>query len=173
MDDSLRVRRLATTLAVLAAVTLVAAGAAVWMWLEADRLAGDTGNRALADAEATRVVTEQVTAGVKAVFSYDHANLARTERAARDVLVDGAVEQYRRGFAAARAQAEQERLVRTTTVRAAGVRTLSGDQARLLVFLDQQTLRPDGSPPQSAPAHLDVGARKVDGVWKIADLVAL
>jgi Mce-associated membrane protein len=57
------------------------------------------------------------------------------------VLVGDAVVQYEGSFAAARSQAQEQKLVRTTTIRSTGVRELRGDTARLLVFLDQQTLR--------------------------------
>ncbi|MFI6028362.1 hypothetical protein [Amycolatopsis magusensis] len=162
-------------MAALAAVVVLAAGFAVWFGLEAARLSeGDpSANLALVDATATAEVSDQVGSAVKAIFSYDYANLARTERAAGGLLVDKAVTQYQDSFAAAKRQAEEQKLVRTTTIRWTGVRELRGDTARLLVFLDQQTLRPGDNGQTSSAAHLDVQARKIDGAWKIAELTAL
>ncbi|WP_216207881.1 hypothetical protein [Amycolatopsis aidingensis] len=165
----------ASLLAALAAALVLAAGGAVWFALEAAALrSGDPeANTALVDVAATEEVTEQIGAGVKAIFSYDYNNLARTERAAERVLVGEAVEQYRASFAAARKQATDQQLVRSTTIRAIGVRELRGDQARVLVFLDQQALRDGDNREDPTTAHLDILARHVDGRWKIASLTAL
>ncbi|WP_199433345.1 hypothetical protein [Qaidamihabitans albus] len=166
--------RRATVLAALAAVVVLGIGAAVWAGLEASRLREPGGNVALADEAATREVTDQVGAGLKAVFSYDYNNLARTERAAERVLVGKAVGQYRERFAAAREQAVRKRLVHTTTVRSIGVKELRGDTARVLVFLGQQTLA-EGEQARQDPvtAVLRVVAEKNGGRWQIAELTTL
>lgn len=166
--------RRATVLAVLAAVVVLASATAVWSGLRAGALtSGDpAGNAAFIDEAATAAVREEVEAGVKAIFSYDYSNLARTERAADSVLVGDAVVQYEASFAAARRQAQEQKLVRTTTIRSTGVRELRGDTARLLVFLDQQTLRTETNEQNSSAAVLDIRAVKSDGRWKIASLTA-
>jgi Mce-associated membrane protein len=163
-----RHRRRATLLAALTAVLVLAAGAAVWAGLEAKSL--HSANTALADTAATAEVTDQVSAGVKAIFSYDYGNLARTDRAAAAVLVDDAVGQYQGGFAAAKQQAAEQKLVRTTTISSIGVQDLSGDTAHLLIFLDQQTLTTTSNQQTSTTGCLEVTARKIDGTWKIATL---
>jgi Mce-associated membrane protein len=134
----------ATLLPVLAGMAVLALGCALWFGFQAQALESG-GNRALVDAAATSQVSEEISASVKAIFSYDYSNLARTERAAGDVLVDAAVRQYGDSFTAAKRQAEEQKLVRTTTVRAVGVTVLSGDQAAVLLFLDQQTLHTVGN----------------------------
>jgi Mce-associated membrane protein len=157
---------------VLAAIVAVALGCAVWFGIETASLSpGD--NQALVDTAATSDVSSQVSDAVKAVFSYDYANLARTERAASEVLTGPAVGQYRDQFASARTRATSEKLVRTTTVRAVGVRTLVGDDASLLLFLDQQTVTQGGGAPSSSVAQLAVTAKRLDGHWKLASLTAL
>ncbi|GAA4528398.1 hypothetical protein [Amycolatopsis samaneae] len=156
----------------LAGIVVVALGCAVWFGVETGLLdSGD--NAALVDQTATAEVTEQVGAAVKAVFSYDYANLARTERAAAEVLAGDAVAQYRDQFAAARKRAEEQKLVRTTTVRSLGVRELRGDDASVLLFLDQQTLAPGGGAPQTSVAQLSVTAKRVDGRWRLSRLDTL
>ncbi|MEV6910513.1 hypothetical protein [Amycolatopsis sp. NPDC051071] len=157
---------------ILTAIIVLAAGCAVWFGLEASSLGSD-GNAALVDQAATAEVADQVGAGVKAVFSYDYSNLERTERAAADVLVGEATGQYRDQFASARERAEEQKLVRTTTVRSLGVRSLRGDQAEVLLFLDQQTLTPGGAAPRSSVSQLSVTAVRIDGRWKISQLTAL
>ena len=168
-------RNRAAVLPVLAAAFVLALGAAALFGLQARSLtAGDpAGNTALVDQVETGAVSDQVGAAVKAIFSYDFSNLPRTERAAADVLVDTAVTQYRGSFAAAKKQAEDQKLVRTTTVRSIGVREIRGDRASVLLFLDQQTLHTANNQQDSAGAQLDITAKRVDGRWKIASLTAL
>ncbi|MFI5559613.1 hypothetical protein [Amycolatopsis japonica] len=156
----------------LIAIIVLAGGCAVWFGLQASSLGSD-GNAALVDQAATAEVADQVGAGVKAVFSYDYSNLARTERAAADVLIGEATGQYRDQFASARKRAEEGKLVRTTTVRSLGVRSLRGDQAEVLLFLDQQTMTAGGGAPQSTVSQLSVTAQRVDGRWKISQLIPL
>ncbi len=157
---------------VLAAIVVVALGGAVWFGVETASLSpGD--NLALVDTSATSSVSAEVSDAVKAIFSYDYANLSRTERAASEVLTGDAVGQYRDQFASARTRATAEKLVRTTTVRAVGVRTLVGDDASLLLFLDQQTVTQGGGAPSSSVAQLAVTAKRIDGHWKLATLTAL
>jgi Mce-associated membrane protein len=157
---------------VLAAVVALALGCAVWFGVETASLQPDD-NAALVDTAATASVSAEVSDAVKAVFSYDYANLARTERAASEFLIDDAATQYKAQFASARKVAESAKQVRTTTVRAIGVRSLQGDEASVLLFLDQQTLTQGGGAPSSSVAQLSVTAKRVDGRWKLATLTAL
>ncbi|WP_103351615.1 hypothetical protein [Amycolatopsis sp. CA-128772] len=157
---------------VLVAVVALTLGCTAWFAIETASLSpGD--NLALVDASATAKVSAEVSDAVKAVFSYDYANLPRTERAASEVLTGEAVRQYQAQFAAARTRATTEKLIRTTTVRAVGVRSLHGDEASLLLFLDQQTVAQGGGAPSSSVAQLAVTAKRVDGHWKLASLTAL
>ncbi|WP_410632611.1 hypothetical protein [Amycolatopsis sp. cmx-4-83] len=156
---------------VLTAIVVVALGCAVWFGVEAASLSPGS-NQALVDSAATASVSAEVSDAVKSVFSYDYANLARTERAAAEVLTGDAVGQYQAQFTSARTRAAAEKLVRTTTVRAVGVRSLVGDDASLLLFLDQQTVGSGGA-LSSSVAQLAVTARRVDGRWKISSLTAL
>ncbi|OXM66556.1 MULTISPECIES: nuclear transport factor 2 family protein [Amycolatopsis] len=163
--------RVATWVSVLTAVIVLAGGFAGWAAVQAGRW--HTPNAALADAPATTEAAEQISAALKAVFSYDYGNLARTERAAAMVLVDEAVAQYQDTFAAAQEQAAAQKLIRTTTVASLGVQDLSGGTARVLAFLEQQTLNTTTGQQTSSSAALSVTARKVDGTWKIAALTPL
>jgi Mce-associated membrane protein len=160
---------------VLAAVVVLALGCAAWFGVEAHVLTSSDSadNAALVDTAATSTVTDQIGAGVKAVFSYDYSDLARTERAAADVLVDSAATTYHASLAAAETQATDQKLVRTTTVRSIGVQELRGDQATVLLFLDQQILHTVGNQQDSSAAQLLVTAKRIDGRWKIATLTPL
>jgi Mce-associated membrane protein len=157
---------------ILVAIVVLALGCTAWFGIETTSLSpGD--NQALVDTAATSDVSAQVSDAVKAVFSYDYANLPRTERAASEVLTGDAVRQYQTQFASARTRATSEKLIRTTTVRAIGVRSLRGDSADLLLFLDQQTVAQGGGAPTSSVAQLAVTANRVDGRWKLATLTPL
>lgn len=163
-----------TLLAALAVVLVTAVGCAVWFAAEADELReGRSGsNLALVDPDATREVTMRVSAALKTVFSYDYANLERTERAVDIALTGTLARDYRTKFDAAARQARAQKLVRVSTVRSIGVRELRGGSASLLVFLDQQVLRPGGV-PKSSTATLDVTAVRVDGSWRITGIETL
>ncbi|MGH3517277.1 MAG: hypothetical protein ACRDQ7_07635 [Haloechinothrix sp.] len=158
-----------TVLAVLAGVLVVALGCSVWFGAQAYQLRhGASGsNAALADPDATEEVIERVSAQLKSVFSYDYANVDRTERAVGLALTGEAASEYRAQFADAAKRAEQDKLVLVSTVRSIGVRTLTDDAATVLVFLDQQTMRLSGS-PKSSTATLDITAVRVDGNWRIS-----
>ncbi|WP_239154058.1 hypothetical protein [Amycolatopsis sp. FDAARGOS 1241] len=151
------------------AVTVVALACAVWFAVQASALQ-PRDDDALVDLATTEQVRDQVSSAVKALFSYDYGNLDRTSRAAADVLSGPAVGQYRAQFAAAGKRATDGKLIRTTTVRSAGVRTLHGDEATLLLFLDQQTILPGGGAPRASVAQLAVTAHRADGQWKITGL---
>lgn len=166
-------RRRATLLAVLAAVFVLFVGVATWAGVQAYRSSNPSGNVALSDEALTAEVRTQVGAGLKAVFSYDFANLARTERAAGGALVEEAAAQYRRDFGALKARAAERKIVRTTTVRSLGVESLHDDTAKLLAFLDQQTLYTADGKQESATSVVGVEARKIGGSWKITKLTAL
>ena len=158
-------------LAVLVAAAVVLGGCAVYFAVQASELRGG-GNRALVDVEATEQVAERVSAGLKAVFSYDHANLERTERAVDLALTGAAARQYRAEFDAAAQRARRGDLVRSSTVRSIGVRTLTDERATLLVFLDQQTLAPSG-PAKSSTTTLDITAVRLPEGWRISVIRSL
>jgi Mce-associated membrane protein len=158
-----------TGVLVLVAVVLGALG--TWFLLESEgaRTSG-AGNAALVDTGATTEVTGQVTEALERIFSYSYDNVEVTERAAKDVLSGDAVAQYDALFAQVREKAPAQKLVLSTTVSTAGVRSLDGDTAHLLVFLDQAATRVDTTKSSGSAAVLSVTARRVDGRWRITEL---
>lgn len=164
--------RRSAVLACLAATALLLTAAAAWFAFETHGLrAGQPEeNSALVDAAATAEVREQISSAVEGLFSYNYASLDRTRRAAERVLLDTAQQNYRAKLSDARETAEEHKLVRTASTRAIGVRSLRGDTARVLVFLDQQTVADGGSERRTDTAYLDVVAKKVGGSWKIAKM---
>lgn len=162
-------RRIAFALGVL---TVALGGFAGW---SAER-AGDLGrtgaarNAALSDNARTSEVKGQVTNAVNTVFSYNYADVGRTEKGAQTLLTGKAVQQYNQMFSLVRQQAPQQKQVLTTTVTEAGVKMLAGDRARLLVFADQRNTRTDKDKTSYAAAVFAVGAVYRDGRWKIENI---
>ncbi|WP_163567547.1 nuclear transport factor 2 family protein [Fodinicola feengrottensis] len=93
-----------------------------------------------------------------------------TEKAAGRLLTGSAIQQYTKLIALVKQQAPQQKLVLTTSVVTAGVVSLQGDRARLLVFADQRNVRSDTGQASYAGTHFAVDAVRVGGVWKIANL---
>lgn len=156
--------------AVALALVLVVAGVALRP--AAGLLRDDPGPRdkAVLDDVATAEVTGAVSTALTTVFSYKPGELAATEQAAARELTGTALTQYRRIFGQVKRQAPAQRVTLTTRVVRAGVISLTGDTAQLLVFLDQTATRagrPAGAP---AAAQLTVTAHRDDGHWTITDL---
>ena len=173
-----RRRRLPVAVTLLALLTValgafaaVAAGRAGAL---RDTVAGH--NTALTDTARTSEVKGQVAEAVNAVFSYDYADTARTDAAAKRLLTGKAVQQYAAMLAQVRAQAPARKLVLTTTVTDTGVVTVDGDRARVLVFADQRntstaaTAATAGPGSTYAAAMFAVDAVRQKGTWKIASI---
>ncbi|MFG1806431.1 hypothetical protein [Streptomyces sp. NPDC049040] len=129
-------------------------------------------NTALTDTARTSEVKGQIAAAVNAVFSYDYADTARTDAAARRLLTGKAVQQYAGMLAEVRTQAPAQKLVLTTTVTDTGVETIDGDRAHVLVFADQRntSTAKAGAGSTYAAAMFAVDAVHQDGTWKIASI---
>ncbi|MFI0899344.1 hypothetical protein [Streptomyces sp. NPDC020983] len=165
-------RRLPVALALLAAATVLLGGFAA---LAASRASGlhdsvAAHNTALTDTARTSEVKGQVAEAVNAVFSYDYADPARTDDAAKRLLTGKAVQQYATMLAQVRAQAPTRKLVLTTTVTDTGVDTIDGNRAHVLVYADQRntSTAKAGAGSTYAPAMFAVDAVRTGGTWRIA-----
>ncbi|MEO3841209.1 nuclear transport factor 2 family protein [Streptomyces sp. B22F1] len=161
-------RRLrAAGVAVLVALLLAGTG----LLVQAARLNGDDAlvNRALTDSSGTAAVAGDVSNALSKVFSYAPEDPGVTARDADDLLAGPAREQYRQLFGQIRQRVVAQELTLTTHVVRAGVIRLDGDDATLLVLLDQITER-KGKDPATAGAQLSVTAERQDGQWRITDL---
>ncbi|MEL7992154.1 hypothetical protein ACRWOO_05725 [Streptomyces sp. NEAU-PBA10] len=154
--------------AALAAV-LVLAGGGFFYGAHQLRTTPSAENRALTDPEATTQVGGEVSGGLARIFSYTPGGTAATERSARTVLAGKAARQYEDLFDQVRESLAEQRLTLTTQAVRTGVVELTGDRARLLVFLDQTSHRAKGD-PATAAAQLTVTAQLTDGRWRITDL---
>lgn len=157
--------------AVLCALTVLLGAFAAWSFTSAGSLRDEPGrqNTALTDISATSEVKGQITEAAGAVFSYDYASPAKSDRAARTYLTGRAVRQHKDMLAQVRAQAPEQKLVLTTTVTEAGVELLDGDRARLLIFADQSNTRTGkGAETTYAAAMFAVDAVRRGDTWRIA-----
>lgn len=127
-------------------------------------------NRAVTDAAATQAVLNDVSRSVETIFSYSYRDAAATERAARGVLAGPAADEYEPLFTQVTQHAPEQRLTLTSRVAAAGVTTLRGDRATVLVFLDQSYTYEDGRPARTAAAQLAVSAHRDGPHWTITDI---
>ncbi|BFV60342.1 hypothetical protein KCMC57_up54460 [Kitasatospora sp. CMC57] len=161
--------------AVLLALAVLSGGFGAWSAVAAADLRADAGlhNTALSDPAATSEVKGRITEAVNALFSFTHADPARTDQAAHRLLTGRAVEQHATLLAQVRAQAAAKKLVLTTTVTDAAVTALDGDRARVLVFADQRnTSTADGATDAAgySAAMFAVDAVRTDGSWRIENI---
>ncbi|MER7774344.1 hypothetical protein ABTZ21_04965 [Streptomyces sp. NPDC096191] len=168
-----------------AAAVLVLGGCGFFYAAHQVRSAAPARNHALTDTEATSRVAGDVGNALARIFSYTPDGTAAAERSARAVLDGRAARQYETLFARVRDDLTEQRVTLSTRAVRTGVIELDGDEARLLVFLDQTSRR--GSDEDNAKnnakdeakdatttaaAQLTVTARLQDDRWRIVDLKA-
>ncbi|MCZ4117972.1 hypothetical protein [Streptomyces sp. H39-S7] len=154
-------------------LTVLFGGFAGWAAMEAATLhdTASTRNSALTDTARTSEVKGMVTQAVNSVFSYNYADTARTDQAAKKLLTGKAVQQYADMLAQVRKQAPTQKLVLTTTVTDSGVELIDGDRARVLIFADQRNTRTAPKEETTyAAAMFAVDAVHQDGAWKISNI---
>lgn len=157
--------------AVLCALTVLLGAFAAWAFTSAGSLRDEPArqNTALTDIGRTSEVKSRISEAVGAVFSYDYASPARSERAASTYLTGRAVRQHKDMLADVREQAPKQKLVLTTTVTGGGVEFLDGDRARLLIFADQSNTRTGKDEETTyAAAMFAVDAVRRGDTWLIA-----
>ncbi|MGW1190589.1 hypothetical protein [Streptomyces sp. NPDC002559] len=157
--------------AVLGVLTVLLGACAAWAFASAGDLRDDPArqNTALTDIGRTSEVKGQISEAVGAVFSYDYASPAKSDRAVKSHLTGRAVEQHRDMLAQVRAQGQKQKLVLTTTVTDSGVERLNGDRARLLIYADQSNTRTGKAEETTyAAAMFAVDAVRRGGTWRIS-----
>ncbi|GLZ05759.1 hypothetical protein Acsp03_32250 [Actinomadura sp. NBRC 104412] len=158
--------------AALAVLTIILGCVAAWSARQAHTLndSASARNTALTDTARTSELKGQVTDIINTVFSYNYTDVGKTERAAQTLLTGKAVKQYNEMIALVRKQAPEQRLILTTTVTDSGVRMLTGDRARLLIFADQRSTRTDKNQTAYSATMFSVGAVHRNGRWQIENI---
>ncbi|MFE2910581.1 hypothetical protein [Kitasatospora indigofera] len=170
-----RPRRLLAPVALALLTVLLGGFAAVAGGAAADLRSGPgVRNAALTDAARTNEVKGAVSQAVNALFSYSYADPAKSDEAAKRLLVGAAVQQYAGMLAEVRAQAPVQKLVLTTTVTGGGVEAIEGDRARVLIYADQRSTSTADTATAGdstyAAAMFAVDAVRRGGVWQIAGI---
>ncbi len=164
-------RRLLVPL-ILGALTVILGGFGTWATVHASSLRAQSAqqNTALIDPAATSAVRAQIDSAVQTIFSYSYANTGATRKAAQQLLTGSAIEQYDSLFALVQQQAPAQKLVVVTTVTNSAVELLTGSQARVLIFVNQQDTRAGTSQTSYGGAMLAVTAVRQAGRWKIENI---
>jgi Mce-associated membrane protein len=157
---------------VLGAATVVLGGFGVWATVAAHNLRSSAApqNIAVTNGAATSAVSQQIAHAVNTVFSYNYADTAATRQAAQSLLTGPAIRQYNTYFTLVAKDAPTQKLVVTTRVTNSGVELLDGNQARLLVFANQQDTRAGTHQTSYAGALFAVTAIRQGGRWKIENI---
>jgi Mce-associated membrane protein len=175
-DETMKIegRRRGLSLSLAVVVAALVSACAAGLLYASRHIGGGTasGNRALVDSSGTNRVLGDVSDVLTQVLSYSPDDTTTTEKAAAIDLVGHAADQYRSLFSLVKQQAPVQRLALTTRVVRAGVTSLTGDTASLLVFLDQTTSRQGKPSGQGVAAQLAITASLRGGHWRIADIRA-
>jgi Mce-associated membrane protein len=161
-------RRLVLPLVLAALLIVTGAG----LLVAASGLGGDpaAANQALTNAGQTQAVIAAVSADVTDIYSYSYTDIPATVDVANRVLTGQAATQYRE-LAPLLSDAVTEKLTVRTSVVRAGVSSLSGGTAQLLIFMNQTATR-SGGKPTTVAAQLVITARLVGGEWRITNIEA-
>ncbi|MFC3449892.1 hypothetical protein [Amycolatopsis speibonae] len=152
----------------LVVVGLLLAATAVLFHLKASEVSSSTDNTALLDVAKTAQVKDQVAKATEALFSYDFKNIAKTETAAGDLLVNDDVRaKYNLLMGEVKRLAPQQKMVVTCKVTRSAVIRLEGDRADVMVFVDQSSTRADTNKTTAGSAQLHLNAELQGDKWKI------
>ncbi|MGC7093900.1 hypothetical protein ACPZ19_04480 [Amycolatopsis lurida] len=158
-------------IALLLVAAVVFAGLAVWFKIEESEISASTDNTALLDVAKTAQVKQAVTSAAEALFSYDFNNIAKTENAANDLLVNDEVRQKYNGFMGeVKRLAPEQKMVVTMKVTRSAVVLLDGDRAKVMVSADQTSTRTAQNQTSAGGAQMWFTTELRDGKWKITDL---
>ncbi|AHI01596.1 hypothetical protein GCM10010174_08020 [Kutzneria viridogrisea] len=157
---------------VLAVVFLLLVGVGTWFLVQTRQLTedGPGANHALVDTGATSEVTAQVSRAMETVSSYKYTDLDAAQKAGQAVTTGKFQGEFNQLFTQVKAQAPAQKAVVTGQVAKSAVRMLAGDNAILLVFLNQTTTRADNNQTTTIGLVYTVNAQRLDGKWKISDL---
>lgn len=153
-------------------VAAVLLAAAVVFFVRADHLrnSGPASNQALIDKTATTQVIGQVSTALNQVLSYSYKNPAPAQAAATKWLAGDAVGQYHLLFSQLEQSAPHEKLTFVAKVVTAGVSSLHGNTAQLLVFLDQRSTRASDNESSVSAAQVQITAVRHGATWQITEL---
>jgi Mce-associated membrane protein len=152
-------------------LAIVLAGFATWFKIEDNHVTAATENTALLDAGRTAQVNQAATSAAETLFSYDFNDIAKTQNAAKDLLLNDEVKAtYNNLMGEVERLAPQQKIVVTVKASRSAVVMLNGDFAKVMVFVDQTATRTDQNQTSSGSAQLWLQMQYVDGKWKVSNL---
>ncbi|MBB3662170.1 Mce-associated membrane protein [Prauserella sediminis] len=158
-------------LAVLVVAGLLLAGAAVFFQIKGSEARAATSNSALVDGPATAEVKEAMGKAAERLFSIDHNNLDKTEKAADELLAGGEVKQkYDALMGEIKRLAPEQKIVVTVHATRSAVVNLDDERARVMVFIDQAATRPSDEQPAVGGAAMWLETQKQGDTWKVTNL---
>lgn len=161
------------TIVVALAVVALVGGLVAWGVVWQERSTDAARNSAVVDVTDSGAVQREVSTILTRVLAYDAASPDQTRAAAEELLVGSAREEHETLFASLLERAKDQQLVMDVEVQAAAVQELHGDEATLLVFLDQTSRRATDQEASVAAAQLVVDARRDGDTWKVSGLRVL
>jgi len=174
LGGNVRSAKQSTKALVLGIVAVILAGFAVFAGLQWHATISDANaqNTAYIDGPTTAQVKGEVIDAIQKAFSYTYANPQQTQQDARSVLTGTALCQYNNLFKTVIAQAPAQKLSFTSTIdqHNSGVEQLQGNQARLLLLINQESTRGSDGQKITSQAVLAVGAIQQGGSWKVDNL---
>lgn len=157
--------------AVFLVLTVIFAGLAVLFKIQQSSVAASTDNAALVDVAETARVKDAMMSASERLFSVDFNDLAKTETAAKELLVNDEVRaQHQQFMGNYQENAPKQKLVVTVQAIRSAVVLLEGDRARVMVYVMQTSVRASDNAESGGPATLWFDAKKVGDQWKIVDM---
>jgi Mce-associated membrane protein len=150
---------------------LVYSGLLLMGWLGNDGL--EDVARAEDEASAARTAQASAERAAEAVLAYDYRSLDADRDAATRFMTDEYAEQYVATFdtavaeAAARTQAQV-----AVEVQGSAVITAGTDEAKVLLFVDQTTLRSDSDQPRQSLNRAEFQMVREGDSWVVADILS-
>lgn len=144
---------------VVAGLTVLGAGAA--------SAASAADNLAFLDVALTQSAIDQASSALTSVLSYEYRALDANVELAKQKSTDQYIRQHTDALNKNRATVTRQKQTVATKVVGIGVKDLSPNSARLLVFLDQTTTRGDTNKAATVGIAAVVGIKLLDGQWKL------
>lgn len=170
-------RRVAAALAVAVVVAALAVGWLVRERRDAQRpVEANTAEAARAAVGSAALKAEVRAAAEDAatkVFSYSHTSLTADKAAARELLTGEMLEQYDDAMAGVVGTSRTNRTVVSATVLGSALISVRGDDAKVLVFVNQRTRGTNLEKPLLDLDRVVVTLTGGSGEWKVTELDAL
>ncbi|MCE7005699.1 hypothetical protein LWC34_23145 [Kibdelosporangium philippinense] len=155
--------------AILVVVAVLLGGLGFFFMQQLSDARTGAGNDALSDTNTTKDVVGAANTAVVSVLSYKFDDMPAATARAKEYLAGEAVDQYDKSMKALETDIQTQKLQVVVNPVSVGVVSLSGDEARVLVFADQIGVREDKQ-PSGGPTQFAMNMQRVDGKWKIVKL---